>query len=494
MTEAAGFEAPLVEAFQPALRPYCRKQPPLTVEELVEVNRLLREHGSIDTSKAKCKDASGNFTGSFSASAANAKGDHTGSSMFGSWLRDNCLIAYGLYSTDPDGPGADDAVACIGCIANFLLTYETHRMELVIGGLKDVKGGPETWMDRPHIRFIGETGKEDTKWYNHKQNDALGYFLWCRCKLALGGKMPLTGDHLKLIGQLFDYLRTIECWDDLDAGHWEEHSAQHASSIGPVLAAVRAFKELVDLEGFLAPCKPDTLDLLETKLAEALAEILPGEVIRPEENAKDADSATVFLCYPLGVVEDDMGLQICERLEKCIGHIGVCRYRKDSYWCKDYKDRVGDDPTKHFTDEELKERDAMLRPGEEAQWCLFDPMLSAYYGKLYQRTGDAAHLEKQQLFLARALAAITGDECEFGPWMCCEAYYLAKDTWQPNDNTPLVWTQANLKMALHEMEVSLKGGPLKKRPARAAQRPARLAKKPARVMKKPMKRPASSMS
>lgn len=24
-------------------------------------------------------------------------------------------------------------------------------------------------MDRPHIRFIGETGKEDTKWYNHKQ-------------------------------------------------------------------------------------------------------------------------------------------------------------------------------------------------------------------------------------------------------------------------------------------------------------------------------------
>lgn len=40
-------------------------------------------------------------------------------------------------------------------------------------GLRDTSiyfaGDEKTWMDRPHIRFIGETGKEDTKWYNHKQ-------------------------------------------------------------------------------------------------------------------------------------------------------------------------------------------------------------------------------------------------------------------------------------------------------------------------------------
>lgn len=32
---------------------------------------------------------------------------------FGSWLRDNCIIAYGIWLTDPEGPGGDDAVACL---------------------------------------------------------------------------------------------------------------------------------------------------------------------------------------------------------------------------------------------------------------------------------------------------------------------------------------------------------------------------------------------
>merc|ERR1719276_686405 len=116
----------------------------------------------------------------------------------------------------------------------------------------------------------------------------------------------------------------------------------------------------------------------------------------------------------------------------------MARYRRDSYWCKDYKEKIGDDPTKHFTDEKL-----------------------------------------QELFLSRSLAAITGDDCEFGPWMCCEAYYLHGDKWEPNDNTPLVWTQIDLKMALHEMEKSLS---------------AKASPKPASVPKGPMKRPASAMS
>mmetsp|Transcript_90778 Transcript_90778/g.261555 ORF Transcript_90778/g.261555 Transcript_90778/m.261555 type:complete len:473 (+) Transcript_90778:75-1493(+) len=455
---------------RPELAKFCRPEP-LKLEELKELKALLHEKGTLDIARAKCKDAAGNFTGPFSASAANAKGDHTGSSMFGSWLRDNSIIAYGLYITDPDGQGCEDAKACLNAIAKFMLTHESQRMELVINGHKDVTStDPKTWMDRPHIRFIGETGLEDTKWYNHKQNDALGYFMWARIQLALAGKYPLSGDHFKLMGQLFDFLRTIECWNDLDAGHWEEHSAQHASSLGPCLAATKAFKELMEQEDLkLAPCKPDTLEILEKNLEAQLNAILPNETITPAEHARDADSALIFLCYPLQVVDDRMGLQIVDRLKKLMGDIAMCRYRKDSYWCKDYKEKVGDDPTKHFTDEELKERDAMLQPGEEAQWCLFDPMVSAFYGKLYQKTGNYSYLKLQQLFLSRALAAITGDDCEFGPWMCCEAYYLTKGEWKPNDNTPLVWTQVDLKMALHEMEKSL--SPVKKRPA-ALKRPA----------------------
>lgn len=206
--------------------------------------------------------------------------------------------------------------------------------------------------------------------------------------------------------------------------------------------------------GFCLPASL-TLDVLEKNLQAALLKILPGEITFPAELARDADAATVFLAYPLEVVDDQLGLQIMDRLKKVMGHIGMCRYRKDSYWCKDYKDKVGEDPTKHFTDEELKERDRLLQDGEEAQWCLFDPMVSCFYGRMYQKTQDQQYLKLQQLFLARSLAAITGDECPYGPWHCAEAYYLEKDRWVPNDDTPLVWTQIDLKMALFEMERSL---------------------------------------
>eukprot|EP00930_Biecheleria_cincta_P022138 TRINITY_DN1620_c0_g1_i4.p1 TRINITY_DN1620_c0_g1~~TRINITY_DN1620_c0_g1_i4.p1 ORF type:complete len:464 (+),score=84.88 TRINITY_DN1620_c0_g1_i4:63-1454(+) len=451
---ASELPATLKEPYQPALAKFCRADPPLTLEELAELKSLLISKDALNIAKAKVKDASGKPTGTFSASAANAEGDHTESSMFGSWFRDNALIAYGLYVCDPDGPGADDAVSCIASIADFLLSSQTFKMERVICGLDDVKGPEETWMKRPHIRFLGATGKEDPKWYNHKQNDALGYFLFTRCTLALSGKMPMSGDHLKLCGQLFDYLRAIESWNDLDGGHWEEHSAQHASSIGPPLAAVRLFRKLCDAKRWLAPCKVDTIDVLERELKTALNKVLPNEIITPAELERDSDAALIFLCYPLDVVSDEQGLQILDRLKKVYGHIGVCRYRKDSYWCRDYGSKYSD-PTKHFTDAELKERDAQLVLGEEAQWCLFDPMVSAYYGKLYQKTKKPEYLKCQQLFLSRSLAAITGDDCKYGPWLCCEAYYIEDDKWVSNPDTPLVWTQADLPMALHEMKNSL---------------------------------------
>lgn len=447
--------ATLNPPFQPSLAKYCRVEPALSQQELKEVRTLLEQKGTLDFAKAKVKDAQGRPTGTFSASAANAAGDHSASSMFGSWFRDNALIAYGLLVNGPASTGTSDAIACIKSIADFLLQTQCHKMELVIEGLKDVKGDEPTWMDRPHIRFLGATGKEDPKWYNHKQNDALGYFLFTRCVLALQDAMPMTGDHLKLVGQLFDYLRAIESWSDLDGGHWEEHSAQHASSIGPPLAAVRLFKQLCKDKGYLAPCKPDTLDLLEEKLQGELNKILPNEIIEPKDLTRDSDAALIFLCYPLKVVDDEMGLQILERMKKVYGHIAICRYRQDSYWCRDYKD-TQDDPTKHFTDEELKARDALLKPGEEAQWCLFDPVVSAYYGVLYQKHKKPEYLKYQQLFLSRSLAAISGDDCQFGGWNACEAYYLCKGKWESNDNAPLVWTQAMLLLAFLEMEKSLK--------------------------------------
>lgn len=152
---AAALPAPLGTPFRPELAKYCRVEP-LSLDELKEVKAMLDEHGTLDVSRAKCKDAQGKYTGPFSASAANAKGDHTGSSMFGSWLRDNSIIAYGCYLTDPEGQGCEDAKGCLGSIATFLLTHESHRMELVINGHKNVTGtDPATWMDRPRAQGRG---------------------------------------------------------------------------------------------------------------------------------------------------------------------------------------------------------------------------------------------------------------------------------------------------------------------------------------------------
>lgn len=447
--------APLGAPFRPELAKYCRLEP-LTMQELKEVMALLKEKGTLDTDRAKCVDKTGKPTGMFSAAAVNDQGSQEGTGYYASWLRDNCLVSFGLYFSDPHGAGGADAAACINAIATFLLKY-AYRFERVIGGLVNVKGGEEVWMERPHIRFDGSTGLEisDQK-YNHKQNDALGYFIWMRCLLALEGKLPLSGEHLKLLGQMFEYLRAIECWRDEDGGHWEEHSKIEASSLGPVLAGLRLFKKiLASKEGLVAPCKEDTLDVLQSKLEAALAEILPHECVQ-SHMPRDADGALVFLCYPLEVVDEAMAAKILENVSKKItGPIGTNRYQFDSYFCRDYKDFTGSEATKHYTDEELQERDKLVKHGEEAQWCIFDPMVSAYYGKLYLKHRKPEHLRLQQLYLSRSLAQVTGDDCIFGAWLCPEMYYICKGKWQPNEQTPLIWTVANFKAALHAMECSL---------------------------------------
>merc|ERR1712183_854367 len=140
--------------------------------------------------------------------------------------------------------------------------------------------------------------------------------------------------------------------------------------------------------------------------------------------------------------------QILARIELITGPIGIRRYNGDSYWCKDYKELTGKEATKAYTDEEMKARDELVKPGEEAQWCIFDPIVSVIYGKYYQKTRDKSDLQTQHYFLCRSLAQITKD------WLCPESYYLCKDAWVPSDICPLLWTKANLQVALKVMQDS----------------------------------------
>ena len=130
--------------------------------------------------------------------------------------------------------------------------------------------------------------------------------------------------------------------------------------------------------------------------------------------------------------------------------IGIRRYLGDSYWAPDYEDRLSPEEQSRDFSEDMEVRDALLeRIGDEAQWCLFDPILSAYHGRRFLDTRSALDIERQTLHFNRALAQITG------AWRCPELYYLRHGEYVPNPHMPLQWTQANLVLALEAMRATV---------------------------------------
>jgi phosphorylase kinase alpha/beta subunit len=200
----------------------------------------------------------------------------------------------------------------------------------------------------------------------------------------------------------------------------------------------------------------DFLDRLIGAGARALAEILPAECIQPDPRKnRRYDAALLFLVYPLEVVDDVMGQQIIEDvLQHLQGDYGIRRYLGDSYWTADFKDKVPAGERTADVSEHQEIRDALARPNEEAQWCIFDPIVSVIAGRRYLRTKDPVDLERQVHHLNRSLGQLTGPDCPQGQLLCPEAYYLEHGHYVPNDHVPLLWTQANLWLALLTMKES----------------------------------------
>jgi hypothetical protein len=144
------------------------------------------------------------------------------------------------------------------------------------------------------------------------------------------------------------------------------------------------------------------------------------------------------------------------------GDYGIRRYLGDSFWCSNYLTNLtAEDRTRDFS-RDLSSRDRFFEPGMEAQWCIFDPIVSVVFGLRYLSTGDAQWLLLQTEHFNRALNQITGGlRCrelwhwETGPDGCAVL--------ETSEATPLLWTQANLWLALSHME----------RSARRAERSAR---------------------
>jgi phosphorylase kinase alpha/beta subunit len=152
-----------------------------------------------------------------------------------------------------------------------------------------------------------------------------------------------------------------------------------------------------------------------------------------------------------------MGKQVISDCEQHLrGDIGFRRYVGDSYWAPDYDLKLSpQDWTRDFSND-LAVRDALLSgPGQEAQWCIFDSIISTHFGKRYQQGRDEGDRERQAEYLNRALRQITGDD-QTPSWRCPELYYLRRGAYAPNPHVPLQWGQANLLMALCAMRATAK--------------------------------------
>lgn len=425
----------------PALRQFLR--PRYSLDDVRELIAFLEEQGTFRFPTL--------HNGLFSASVA--VGEEFGYTGYHHvWVRDNVHIAHTHLAI-----GLPAIAARTGQTLLTWFEMQRPRFEAIINGEAD----PQEPMNRPHIRFKGETLSDSAEKWSHAQNDALGYFLWLYCRLIREGVLHWDAAAVGLLPLFPRYWNAIQFWQDADSGHWEETRKIEASSIGTATAGLREFRDL--LQSIPVPARnsldPELLPLVEELLGRghaAVHQILPSECIQSDPQLhRRYDSALLFLIYPLQVVSDEMADQIVADVTDYLqGEYGIRRYLGDSYWCADYKQALSPESrTADFSDD-LAARDKLLQPGLEAQWCLFDPIASIHYARRYLRTGHPDDLEKQILHVQRCLGQLTGPQSAFGEFKCPESYYCENGNYVPNDVTPLLWTQANFRMALHYLEAT----------------------------------------
>ena len=411
-------------------------------EDITKIEQHLVAHHTFDFPLLR--------TGLYSAAAVDSHSAYTGYQNV--WVRDNIHIAHARYRTGH----SDEAVRAVLTLMRYFIKHR-GRFYNVISGSVD-KDDP---MERPHIRFNGETLEELPDKWAHAQNDALGYFLWLYSLMVTRGDILPDKDAMLQLGLFSLYLSKTEYWQDRDSGHWEEHRKVSASSIGTVVAGLLRMRELLaasDTGSISFDHHVVDLQMINELIRngiQALDSILPWECREPTHERR-YDAALLFLIYPLclvsGYAADEILRGTCEHL---VGEYGIRRYPGDSFWCANYKQLLTESQrTADFSDN-ISARDRLLHPGEEAQWCIFDSMISAIYGIRYRDTGSEVELERQIYHFNRAVQQVTEKYSPSQMLACPELYYVEQGRYMPNDVAPLLWAQANLSLAIWHMKESL---------------------------------------
>jgi hypothetical protein len=413
----------------------------LTFFNSPELHRLVKPRYAIAEIRAICAllERTGTFSfsplanGLFPAAALDKDRSYTGYSYV--WVRDNIHVAHAHYLTGH----ADVAVRTLRTLAAYFIRHRKRFLDIIIG-----TADAAIPMNRPHIRFDGGSLDEVKEKWAHAQNDALGYFLWLFCKLIHEGALTPTGGELDLLSLFLRYFAAIRYWQDEDSGHTECRKVlSQPGSLG-------------DARG--SGITGDTVESLIQRGRTALESILPWECSQPDPiKQRRYDAALLFLVYPLQLLEGHTADQIVTDVVTHLqGEAGIRRYLGDSYWAPDYKEKL--QPAERTIDlsDDLSTRNRLLPAiGQEAQWCLFDPIVSCIFGLKFQSTRSPEHLAQQTRYLNRSLSQITGsDHTGLPAFRCPELYYLEAGRYVSNDNVPLLWTQANLLLALKFMRDS----------------------------------------
>lgn len=417
-----------------------------TIKDIEVIERFLKRNGAVNFPSLK--------NGLFPAAIMEKGREYTGYANI--WVRDNIHIAHSHYVAGEN----EIALKNLNTLMVYFAKYQ-QRFERIINDEVDAQNP----MNRPHVRFNGDRLEEIQEKWAHAQNDALGYFVWLYCRLVDDNVILPRKEDLKVLTLFVRYFDAIKYWKDEDSGHWEENRKVSASSIGVVIAALREMRKCVEKSSLTLNFQHNTsviaveiIDKLMQEGLNTLYNILPSECIQEDLDKKRRyDAALLFLIYPLGVVSNEIADRILEDvINNLQGKYGVRRYLGDSYWAPDYKKKLPRElRTVDFSDNISSRNELLPEKGLEAQWCIFDSIISVIYGKKYQGHPQESFLRKETEYLNRALGQVTGTDDHVLPLRCPEMYYLEEGNYVPNDYVPLLWAQANLRLSLVEMKKSL---------------------------------------
>jgi phosphorylase kinase alpha/beta subunit len=327
--------------------------------------------------------------------AASSKGVSTGYDK--SWLRDNfyeCLAFEVIGDWDT-----------VEKTYNALLQIFLKHEEKIDWAIRQKPGSRHEYI---HARFHPETFEEFWEEWGNKQNDSIGAILYRIGELETHHKRSILAskDNKRIVNKLVKYLGSIQYWVDEDSGMWEEDEEVHASSVGACVAGLKAVSKIPGI---------DVPQEFIERGEHMLRSLLPRE-----SKKKFVDLSLLSLIFPYNVVTKEEKQEILEHVEyHLLRRRGVIRYKNDYYYNKN-EDGYS----------------------EEAEWTFGLSWLAIIYEQENNK-------EKAQFFIDKMLAATT-------PQGVPELYYSGTDN--PNENTPLGWSESLFVVALKKMNMLMLNG------------------------------------